>query len=511
MILKDELIALFGANVPMINLITYEEERVIRCIRDIPGDLGIYSWDIADGFATIKQGRESLPAKECTTDTLLPYIEQKAPRGTVFILKDFHHSWNQKKPFITRKLRNMTPALRQKSQFLIFITPEMNLPMELKDDVTILHVPLADAGELDQLFKEVTGKISSMKRPKRNVQEKLVSSALGLTTNQARTAFSRVWARYNTFDERGIGMITASKREVVRESGALEFSPAMESIADVGGLDLMKAWLTRRELAFTSEAKQVGLKFPRGVALIGIPGTGKSLTAKVTSGLWKMPLLRLDVGALFGSLLGESEQNMRKAIMLAETVSPCILWIDEMEKAFAGVSASSANSGAATRVFGSFLTWMQEHETPVFVISTANDVSALPVELLGRFDRTFFLDLPNDVEREAIFLIYLKKAGEIDPKRKFRKLSEFVSKTRGFVGREIERIVYEAQFTAFADGNREIEDEDIFQAIKEVVPINKSHSEVIDTLRKWKTEGRAFPASSEEKTDQVKGGRAFDI
>jgi SpoVK/Ycf46/Vps4 family AAA+-type ATPase len=341
------------------------------------------------------------------------------------------------------------------------------------------------------------------------VKDKLVQSALGLTTNQARLAFSRVWAHHRAFDERGIELVTWAKREVIRESGALEFWPADAGEADVGGLDLMKQWLKKREAGFGAEAREAGLPFPRGVALIGIPGTGKSLSAKMLSGLWKLPLLRLDVGTLFGSLLGESERNMRKAIMLAETVSPCILWIDEMEKAFAGSGAASLNSGAATRVFGTFLTWMQEHRTPVFVIATANDVAALPLELMGRFDRTFFLDLPNAEERREIFLIHLNNAGTTFPERQF-EFDELVQKSRGMVGREIERAVREAQFTAFADENREIEQQDLLAALEETVPISQSHTEVIENLRTWKTEGRAAPASSEEQRTGGPAGRIIE-
>jgi SpoVK/Ycf46/Vps4 family AAA+-type ATPase len=303
--------------------------------------------------------------------------------------------------------------------------------------------------------------------------------------------------------------VTAAKRRVIRESGALEYSPADAGEADVGGLDLMKLWFHKREAGFSAAARETGLPFPRGVALIGIPGTGKSLSAKMLSGLWKLPLLRLDVGALFQSLLGESEQNLRKAIMLAETVSPCILWIDEMEKAFAGSGAQSINAGAATRVFGTFLTWMQEHRTPVFVIATANDVGALPPELMGRFDRTFFLDLPNETERREIFLIHLKNAGATFPERQF-DLADLVRQSRGFVGREIERAVREAQFTAFADENRQIEPGDLSAAIEETVPLSESHQEIIEALRKWKTEGRAFPASSDEVSETGSGKRVIE-
>ena len=480
---REELTALLGANVPLINLISYEEDRVLEILGRLPkSGLGIVAWDLADGFQVIREGKESFPLKQCTSDTLLPHVAEKAPPGCVVVLKDFHHSWTQKKAYVTRKLRNMVPKLRASNQFLVFITPQLDLPMELKDDVVVLYVPLPGQEELAALFDSVTGKLDRSRLPRPAVKEKLIGSALGLTTNQARLAFSRVFAQFGGFDEKGIAVVTSAKQQVIRESGALEFWPADQGEADVGGLDLMKEWLKKREIGFGPEARAAHVPFPRGVALVGIPGTGKSLSAKMLSGLWKLPLLRFDVGALFGSLLGESEQNMRKAVMLAETVSPCILWIDELEKAFAGAGPHSINAGAATRVFGTFLTWMQEHTAPVFVIATANDIEGMPPELVGRFDRTFFLDLPNDGERRDIFLIHLRRAGETFPERRFR-IDELVQKSRGMVGREIERIVREAQFTALADGNREIEQDDLLAALAEVVPLSKSHADVIDKIR----------------------------
>ncbi len=510
--LKQELAGLLGANVPLVNLITYEEDRVLRTLGEVQpaGGLGIVAWDLADGFQVIREGKTPFPVKECTTDTLLPHLAEKAPPGTIVVLKDFHHAWTQKRAYVTRKLRNMVPKLRANSQFLIFITPQLDLPMELKDDVVVVYVPLPDQEGLQRVFDGMTAKIDRAKLPRPELKQKLIDSALGLTTTQARLAFQRVYAQHGCFDERGMAIVTSAKQQVIRESGALEFWPADQGEADVGGLDLMKAWLKEREVGFSEEARKSKVKPPRGVALIGIPGTGKSLSAKMLSGLWKWPLLRLDVGALFGSLLGESEQNMRKAIMLAGTVSPCILWIDEMEKAFAGSGAGSLNAGAATRVFGTFLTWMQEHTAPVFVIATANDIEGLPPELMGRFDETFFLDLPSDPERREIFSIHLKRAGETFPDRKF-SLDELVEKSRGMVGREIERVVSAAQFRALADQNREIEQADLLLALSKVIPLSKSHAGVIDKICKWKTEGLASPASSEPRQEPPKRGRAFDV
>lgn len=496
--LKEELASLLWANVPLMALVTYEEARVLRILLDVDGGdrLGVTLWDAADGFETVREGKSPFALKDCTSDTVLAHIAEKAPPGHIIILRDFHHAWSQKKAAITRKLRNMAPALRAKSQYLVFTMPRAEIPVELEDDLVVLHVPLPDEEEIGLLFDDVTAKLAPAVLPTAPVRAKLLASALGLTTNQAKLAFSRVLARHGRFDERGIDLVTWAKRQVIRESGALEFWPAEEGEADVGGLDLLKAWLKKRAVGFTPEARAAKVPFPRGVALIGVPGTGKSLSAKMLSGLWKLPLLRLDVGALFGSLLGESEGNMRRAIQLADTVSPCILWIDELEKAFAGSAAGSPlTSGAAARVFGTFLTWMQEHRTPVFVLATANDVEGLPPELMGRFDRTFFLDLPTCDERRDIFKIHLKRAGEAFPERRFR-LDDLAERSRGLVGREIEQTVREAQFTALEDSNREMEPEDILAALAEVVPLSRSHAEVVEGIRRWRMEGRAFPASS---------------
>lgn len=512
---RDELTALLKAHVPLIHVVTYEEQRVLKILLEIPEarDLGVVTWDAFEDFIEHRASREPFSQGGMASDKLLKHVDDKMPHGTVLVLKDFHHAWRARRGEITRRLRNMAPRLRESSRYIVMITPplptEEDLPLELKDDVVVLHLPLPTAKELEQVFDATVRKLDQSKLPQAGVKEKLIQSALGLTTTQAHMAFSRVHAAYGKFDERGIDLITWAKRQVIRESGALEFWPADLSLKDVGGLDLLKKWLQIREPIIRPEAREAGLPFPRGIAMIGIPGTGKSLSAKVLSGLWKLPLLRLDVGTLFGSLLGESEQNMRKAITLAEAVAPCILWIDEMEKAFAGSSSNQSGQAAATRVFGTFLTWMQDHESPVFVVATANDISGLPPELMGRFDRTFFLDLPNETERRAIFTIHLKKCDVAFPEKEF-DYGELLSKSTGMVGREIERAIREAQAVSYADGNRVIEQEDLISAIESTVPLSRSHAHVIDELRLWKTEGRAAPASSDEQAKDA-GGRFGDV
>ena len=502
-----ELKTLLATQTPLIHVATYEEERLLEMLLAM-GDgvekFGVTSWDVADGFQTHRAGAQVFPPKECNTDTILGHIAEKMPDNHVLVLRDFHNSWQQKRGYITRKLRNLVPRLRGKWQFLLMLTPplpaDQGLPRELKHDAVSLEMPLPGHEEMSAMFDGFTRKLDKRDQPAADLRHKLVESALGLSAPQARLAFTRAWASFKKFDVRAVETITFAKQEIIRESGALEYWPASAGEGDVGGLDLMKSWLMKRECGFSAEARAAALPYPRGVALTGIPGTGKSLSAKMISGLWKLPLLRLDVGAVFSSGLGDSEANIRRAIALAETVSPCLLWVDEMEKAFAGVgvaAAGASGSGAATRVFGTFLTWMQEHQRPIFVIATANEIEGLPPELMSRFDATFFLDLPNREERHAILKIHLKRA-LVDFRDPKLNLPELVEASAGMVGREIARAVVEAQFTAFGDSNRELEQADLLLALGEIVPVSRSHEAVIKNLQRWKNEGRARPASSEE-------------
>ena len=266
-----------------------------------------------------------------------------------------------------------------------------------------------------------------------------------------------------------------------------------ETPDDVGGLGVLKEWLRLRERAFTQEARDYGLPAPKGIALIGIPGTGKSLTAKMIGGLWRLPLLRLDVGSLFGSLVGESEERARRALRLAETVAPCIVWIDEMEKALAH---GGLDSGTSTRVFGTILTWMQEKTAPCFVVATANDISALPPELLrkGRFDEIFFLDLPTLEERKEILAVNLRKRKRLPQDFDLEQLAQ---ESGGYVGAEIEQAIIDAMYLAFNE-HREFITKDIAVALKRQVPLSVSQRETIGALRNWLREGRAQSGSFQE-------------
>jgi SpoVK/Ycf46/Vps4 family AAA+-type ATPase len=287
--------------------------------------------------------------------------------------------------------------------------------------------------------------------------------------------------------------VTEEKKQIIRESEALEFYAVTETPDDVGGLGMLKKWLRLRERAFTQEARDYGLPSPKGIALIGIPGTGKSLTAKMIGGLWRLPLLRLDVGALFGSLVGESEERARRALRLAETVAPAVLWIDEIEKALAH---GDLDSGTSTRVFGTILTWMQEKTAPCFVVATANAIASLPPELLrkGRFDEIFFLDLPTLEERREIFAVHVRKRKRL---RQDFDIARLARESAGYVGAEIEQAIIDAMYVGF-NAEREFTTDDITAALKRQVPLSVSQRETIDVLRNWLLEGRAQSASFQE-------------
>jgi SpoVK/Ycf46/Vps4 family AAA+-type ATPase len=331
-------------------------------------------------------------------------------------------------------------------------------------------------------------------------REKLVQAALGLTVAQAQRVLAKAIVSDGIIDDRDIDLITEEKKQIIRESEALEYYAVTETVDDVGGLGVLKEWLHLRERAFSKEARDYGLPAPKGIALIGIPGTGKSLTAKMIGGLWHLPLLRLDVGALYGSLVGESEERTRRALGLAETVAPCILWIDELEKS---LSHGGADSGTSTRVFGSVLTWMQEKKVPVFVVATANDIYALPPELLrkGRFDEIFFLDLPTAEERREIFTVHLIKRRRIPEDY---DLDALITASEGYVGSEIEQAIIDAMYLGFDDGQREFTTADIVKSLGRQVPLSVSQRENIASLRSWLEDGRARSASFAEAADAAR-------
>jgi SpoVK/Ycf46/Vps4 family AAA+-type ATPase len=335
----------------------------------------------------------------------------------------------------------------------------------------------------------------------------LVRAAQGLTLTEAENAFAKAVVNDSVLDVKDVALILKEKQQIIRKSGILDFYPAESHLNEIGGLGHLKHWLDVRGKAFSQQATQFGLPSPKGVLLLGAPGCGKSLTAKAVANAWQMPLLRLDFGRIFSGLVGSSEENMRRALKVAEGVAPAVLWIDEIEKGLAGNTQGSSDGGTAARVFGTFLTWMQEKTAKVFVVATANRIDALPPELLrrGRFDEIFFMDLPQPGSRKEILEIHLKKR-----KREVAgfDLSEIVKRTEGFSGAEIEHCVVEGLFAAYHQ-NRELKTEDVLRATDETVPLSVTYAEELKRIREW-ARNRARPADFQEEAG-IRGKRASHL
>lgn len=490
---EDQLDIYLRARFPLVVMVTTEEERALSLIKSLceQTQRALLAWDSADGFMWLTQSNTTPPTAKDPL-TALEQVDKYTTPNTVFILKDFHDAWNN--PIIKRKLRSVSQHLKFTRKYIFITTPDSQMPDELKDETVLIEFPLPKMAEMEDVLNKLVKTPGVKNKLTPLGQEKLLQASLGLTASQAQRVFAKAIVTDGVLDDRDIDLVTEEKKQIIRESEALEFFSVTETPDDVGGLGVLKEWLRLRERAFSQEARNYGLPAPKGIALIGIPGTGKSLTAKMIGGLWRIPLLRLDVGALFGSLVGESEERARRALRLAETVAPCILWIDEMEKALAH---GGLDSGTSMRVFGTILTWMQEKSAPVFVVATANDIASLPPELLrkGRFDEIFFLDLPSEEERKEILNVHLRKRQRIPQDYDVDLLA---SSTNGYVGSEIEQAIIDAMYLGFNDGQREFTTRDILISVQKQVPLSVSQRETIGYLRNWLREGRAQSASYTE-------------
>jgi len=492
----EEIDVLIRSRFTLICIVSFEEERILEQIKSVceKGKRILYTWDHADFFQPLSHGAPSPPVSKDSL-SVLETIE-KMEGEMVFVLRDFHQCWHGQVRII-RKLRNLSQKLKYTKKTIIITTPSSHIPDELKDDAVLLEFAPPGVKELGAILQRLTSTPGVKVNLTEQGREKIVRSALGLSSNQAQRVFSKAIVSDGVLDEQDIDLITSEKKQIIRESGALEYFAPTEMISDVGGLEVLKEWLRMRERAFSQEARDYGLPAPKGMALIGIPGTGKSLTAKTIAGLWHLPLIRLDVGALFGGLVGQSEENTRRALSLAETVSPCLLWIDEIEK---GLSTGFGDSGTSMRVFGSILSWMQEKTKPVFVVATANNIAMIPPELMrrGRFDEIFFLDLPTRIERREIFEVHLRKRKRPTQNYDLDKLAET---SEGYVGAEMEQAIIDAMYIAYSDARnpgRDFKTNDILLALEKQVPMSRSQREAIGGLRQWLSEGRAQSASFRE-------------
>jgi len=389
---------------------------------------------------------------------------------------------------VRRKLRDTVLALRGSFKTLFILSPVLKIPCELEKDIVIVDFPLPDFEEIKNILHSTLVNVAKHHpgisfNITDDLAEKIVKACLGMTASEVENVFAKAIVNDRKFDEQDLRLIVSEKKQIIRKAGMLEYFETVEEFSNVGGLNNMKDWLQKRSGAFSDKARAYGLPEPKGLLLLGVQGCGKSLVSKCISSMWRLPLLRFDVGNIFGKYVGESEENLRKALRVAEALSPTILWMDEIEKAFAGVGGGGGDAGLSTRIFGSFITWLQEKTAPVFVIATANSIENLPPELLrkGRFDEIFFVDLPSGPERAAIFKIHLSKRKR-DPGR--FSIPTLVDLSEGFSGAEIEQSIISSMYDAFYE-NRDIETSDIEHALRETVPLSHTMKEKIDYLRDW--------------------------
>ena len=491
MTFNEELNLFFKARYPIIYINTIEEDRVEYMIRkNIKINLkrSIYTWDFVDGYSNNPNNQGFSKRNPLQALELVEKLNSETP--AIFLLKDFNRFLTDLA--ISRKLRNLSRILKLQPKTIIIVGSDLNIPRELQDLITILQFQLPTEKEISQELDRLIKSLKITIEPK--LFETITRSCQGLSLERIRRVFSKIIATYKIINENSISILLIEKKMIINQTEILEYCSVNEEFYNLGGLSNLKEWLKKRKTAFSSQANNYGLPIPRGVLLIGIQGTGKSLTAKIIANNWKLPLLKLDVGKLFGGIVGESESRLRQMISVTETISPCILWIDEIDKAFTN-SDNNNDSGTTNRVLGTFISWLSEKTKPVFVIATANTIELLPIEIIrkGRFDEIFFLDLPQKNEREEIYKIHLK---QFRPRswEKFdsKKLAEM---SVAFSGAEIRQTIIEAMYQAFYE-KREFTTDDIKSSISELIPLAKIESDQMLKIKKWATSGKIRLAST---------------
>ncbi len=492
---NDELILLLKARYPIIYINTIEEDRVEYVIRKhIKASLNrsIYSWDFVDGYTNNPNNEGFAKRNPLQALELIERLTSETP--ALFLLKDFNRFLTDIS--ISRKLKNVSRILKLQPKTIIIIGSEFQIPKELQDLITVLQFNLPLESEINQ---ELTRLVTSLNlKIDQQLFESLTRACQGLSLERIRRVLSKIIATHKTIDEKSIDVLLSEKKQIISQTEILEYWAVNEGIDNIGGVDKLKEWLKKRKTSFGLKASNYGLPTPRGLLLVGIQGTGKSLMAKAIASEWQLPLLKLDVGKLFGGIVGESESRLRQMIDVAETLAPCILWIDEIDKAFSN-SDNLGDSGTSNRVLATFISWLSEKTKPVFVVATANNVDMLPLEIIrkGRFDEIFFLDLPEFNEREQIFKIHIQ---EFRPNSwKLFDYTKLAQLSETFSGAEIRQSVIEAMYHAF-DEEREFTTDDICLALNELIPLAQLENNQTLKLQNWASSGRIRLASSKTNT-----------
>ena len=495
--MSKELENYIRAGYPAIILTTAEEDRALAMLKDIANKLnkampfwsitkGIQSvvknYDIMDNHMLSAEVNQETNIKSAETNPIkvLEHVLKYAGNsGAIYVLLDFHPFI--KTPNVWRRAKDLFKIAKQTGITYVFVSSKFEVPEELKREVIMTSLPLPTREEIFGILQKMA-KTFGTTIPEE--PDAYVEAALGLTLNEAENAFATSLAKYGRFDVMSVNHV---KEQTICSGGLIECKSSKETLDSIGGLKNFTEWAKKRFSAYSPQAKEYGIPAPKGALLVGVPGGGKSLSAKALANLWQKPLLKLDIGKLFSSLVGSTETNTREALKIAEAMAPCILWIDEIEKGLAGLQSSGqTDSGVTSRAFGTILTWLQEKEAPVFVIATANNVSALPPEFLrkGRFDEIFFVDIPKLEERREIFSIQLKKYKRLPEQFDIDTLAV---NSKNFTGAEIEQAVINALYNTWNSDNKKVTTEDILAALQGISPMatSGSMSRQIEAIREW--------------------------
>ncbi len=498
---RDELELLIRARYPILYIISSEETRVQEVVAKIAIERRkkVFEWTCTSGLVpagtSIQSQQSRHPATKDPLAALDMVIEQVEP--ALFVFKDFHPFLTRQNFAVIRRLKDIALHLKDSFKTILIVSPVLEIPAELEKEITVLNFPLPAREDLSALLDRIIAEVQDFKQVAIELGEadrqRLLQASLGLSLGEAENVFAKIIVKDQRLSGGHVQEVLAEKQQIIRKSGLLEYCATTETFSQVGGLAVLKDWLHKRAAAFSDEARAFGLPAPKGILMLGVQGCGKSLCAKAVSTQWQLPLLRFDMGRMFGSLIGSSEENVRRAIAVAESVAPAILWVDEIDKAFAGGQGSAvADGGTTARVLGTFLTWLSEKAAPVFVVATANDISQLPPELMrkGRLDEIFFVDLPAEQERAEIFRIHLAKRG--------RDAANFdtaacAAASPDLSGAEIEESINSALYDAFHAGCQ-VTTAHILAALAQTVPLAKTMDEQMNRVRQW-AEGRARNAS----------------
>ena len=493
--LKFNLTRYVDAGFPIIYINTFEEEKVDELVASIGTGKEIYEWNETNGYIDFETKTPMM--EECTLEMTLNQLKIKEILDRkIILLKDVVSYLAE--PKIVSKLKGIARMIcNGVDATIIMVSDILVIPKELEKFITILEMDYLESDEIKQTILKFI-KDNHMKEIKESLLDEMALAFKGLTEFEINNLLALAYADDGELSRNDLHLIFDQKQQMIKKAGILEMIPLKENFEDIGGLENLKEWFERKAIVYKDieRAKAYGVDMPKGVLIAGLPGCGKSLSAKAAAALFEVPLLRLDMGRLMGKYVGESEHNLRQAIALTEAISPCVLWIDELEKAFAGIGGTGGGTDVTTRLFGNFLTWMQEKENPVFVVATANDITKLPPELLrkGRFDEIFYVGLPEDDEREKIFRIHIAKRRKQDVKN--IKIADLVSRTEGFSGADIEGVVKDAVEMAFAERQNSVRTQDILDAIRNTHSLSEIMKESIDKMaeeykkRKFKNASR---------------------